>query len=286
MLRRILGRRVIEKRSITLEQLEERIVLDVAGGADTQDNPDENQDTSQQTAEDPQAEATGDTQSSGNEASSNPVSDIFDQDLNVVLISNALDQVEALSNAAVDDAVVIVYDAEQDDLATITHMLEDLTESEGKEIGHLAILSHGSTGKLYLGAGGAWTSVDLQTSADAWAAFGNLLTEDARIDVYSCSVGNGIAGEYFVQVFSEVTGATVWASDDETGNVDGSDWDFEVKTALDDSDFLIETAQLDGLDIDLAVDTTLKCIDTDDTAPLGYTSLVLSPDEHLHVCVY
>ncbi len=171
--------------------------------------------------------------------------DILGQDLQVVLISNALDQVEALSKAAVENAEVIVYDAELDDLSTIIAMLEDLVDSTGQEIGQLAIVSHGAVGTLALANGEIWTVERLQADTSEWAELGGLLTDDAVIDLYGCYIGQGELGTVFVETFASVTDAEVRASDDSTGNVDGSDWDFEVTTGGSDAAALIDDSQLE-----------------------------------------
>ena len=48
------------------------------------------------------------------------------QELAVVLVSDALDDAEALSDAVVEDAEVVLYDQERDDLSDICDMLEGL----------------------------------------------------------------------------------------------------------------------------------------------------------------
>ena len=128
------GKVFIGKRHLLLEQLEERIVFDADASADANQENSDTHDTS--TATDPgqsdpvqtdDAAATAEQSA----ASVDPLGDIFDQDLKVVLISNALDQVDALSEAAVDGAEVIVYDAEQNNLSTIVENLEDLVGIDG-----------------------------------------------------------------------------------------------------------------------------------------------------------
>lgn len=93
-----------------LEALEERIVFDAAvdSGTDHQDDgtsgvsQDQQQDDAQsasQPAGSPSDAAAG--------AAPDPITTIFDQDLKVILISNALDQIDQLSAAAGEGAQVI-----------------------------------------------------------------------------------------------------------------------------------------------------------------------------------
>ena len=93
----------------------------------------------------------------------------------------------------------------------------------------------------------------LQAESSEWTELGDLLTEDARIDLYGCSIGAGEDGSWFVQTLASVTDATVWASDDTTGNVEGSDWDLEVQTAADDREATMDFSILSDTPMALAV---------------------------------
>ncbi len=235
--------------TITLEQLEERVVFDasVAPAADQ----------AAQTAEQPTEQANseaavsseGQSEDASGQSDQDVVNQVFGQDLNVVLISSALDNVRALSDAAEDGGVVIVYDAQEDGLEDITQQLGDLLEGTGCQISHLAVVSHGDAGVLTLGDGEAWTISAVIAEAEQWNALGTLLTEDARIDLYGCDIGQGETGSLFVEILASTTGAVVWASDDATGNVGNADWILEVRS--DDSSMaaLLETASLDDTPI-------------------------------------
>jgi hypothetical protein len=247
---------IVHHRSVTLEQLEERIVLDAAGAdSDPQENQQDTSDNTQKQVEggeSAQPPGTAATASNVSQAS-DPLGDIFNQDLSVVLISNALDKVEALSDAAVDGSKVIVYDASQDDLGDIVATLSELVDSNAQEIGQLAILSHGAKGALSLGNGEFWTVETLQTDSSAWIALGGLLADDARIDLYGCSIGVGEDGVLLVETLAGITGAIVWASDDPTGNVPSADWDLEEKTNESARGYLIDGSLLADADVSLAI---------------------------------
>jgi hypothetical protein len=166
------------------------------------------------------------------------------QQFSIVLISNLLDNADALAAAAQDDATVIWYDAASANIGSINALLTDLVSSTGMQIDHLAILSHGSSGVLRLGPDEFWTVSTIEQDPTQWSVLGSLLDTDARIDLYGCSIGAGEQGRLFVDTLATITAATVWASDDLTGNVDGADWIFEVKSADDSGAFLIDVSQL------------------------------------------
>ena len=236
----------VRRPSMVLEQLEERIVLDASGDAGAQDDPDQNGADSDQTPEDSQESAsqTGDGAADNPADSSDPLEQILGQDLSVVLISNCLDQVDALSSAVVEDAETILLDWETDDLGTVVELLAALVDSTGQQIGHLAIISHGTSGMFSLGES-SWHSLDtIDQDAANLSALGNLLSDSAVIDLYGCSIGYGEQGVSFVNSFADATGATVRASDDATGSGENLDWDLEVHSAWNDGAYLIDAASL------------------------------------------
>ncbi|MDQ7782880.1 MAG: DUF4347 domain-containing protein [Desulfomonilaceae bacterium] len=238
------GRAVISRRIITLEQLEERIVLDAAVDSSAQENNEQNHSEAPQDAGGDQtapAEASGAPQSQDGQTS-DPLGEVFNQDLNVVLISNALDQVEAISQAAVDDAEVVVFDAENDDMGSIVDALTSLADSTGKQIGHLAILSHGAPGTIALGQDAAFSNLSQGPDLVPWQELRQYLTEDARIDLYGCNTGYGEDGLELVTKLSDLTGATVWASDDNTGSEVNADWVLEIRSGDDPRGYLIDEA--------------------------------------------
>jgi hypothetical protein len=251
MLRRIANPYPVTAKRIILEQLEERIVLDAAVDPAGQDNADENQEASEQNAEAPQGAAEGEAQPSGVADSSDPLNDIFNQDLSVVLISNAIDEVETLSDAVVDGAIVFVYEDATDGLNSLCSQLSDLVSSSNAEISHLAIVSHGDSGVLSLGGGELWTSASVHENAALWTTLGELLAHDARIDLYGCSIGEGEQGQLLVESIASVTEAIVWASDDTSGSTDGSDWDLEIQSASSTMDSLLDSDKLQASSIEL-----------------------------------
>lgn len=137
---------------IMCERLEERIVLDATVPQANQDTPDQNQDnnpevvTGEQTPEALSGHA-GDAQEVPQD-----LSEVLRNDVNVVLISDALDEIEGLTVSGDESTSVIVYDEDSDDLGSISIMLENLTNSNQRKIGGIAILSHGSDGFLSVGS--------------------------------------------------------------------------------------------------------------------------------------
>ena len=238
-----------------LQQLEDRIVLDAAVSIAHVNQPDhsEHLHTSGTLHHSHLLNLGGGDHAAAGGAwhAEDPVAKILGRDLNVVLISNALDQLPALESAVVKDAKVIVYDAQKDTLATIEQDLDALVQSTGGKIGHLSILSHGDPGVMKLATGQLFTASTVESNPGLWQALGSDLGHHARIDLYGCYIGQGSAGSQLVHDIANITGATVWASNDPTGNAPGSDWTFEVKSGPSKLGYLLDTSKLAGLNINL-----------------------------------
>lgn len=220
------------RRIMLLQELEQRIVLDAAvADQPQQDNvdPGADREAGAQAAGAGQPAVQAADQPAAKGVAPNQVGS--DHPLDVILVSNALTDVSAVSGAAVSDSTVIVYDAAQDTLSSVTAKLNDLVATTGEKIDHIAILSHGEAGILKLSSTSFFDVASVQANPADWHTLSTLLTGDARIDLYACSLGQGVQGLALVQSIAQATGATVWASDDMTGTATGADWDLEVKSA-------------------------------------------------------
>jgi ELWxxDGT repeat protein len=237
------------EKEFLLQQLEERIVLDAAldpAVKDNTDNPSNTANSADLAAQAPEQAASGGSNIAAPAVPDN-LNHVFNHDLNVVLISNALVDVQTLSNAAGPDAKVIVYDAANDNLTSITGKLQETVNDEGgHKIDHLAILSHGDVGLLKLTQQGMFDTSSLQANAAQWQILGSLLSENARIDLYGCDIGKDPQGLIFVNTLATVSGVTVWGSNDSTGSIQGADWELEVHSAANALPGLIDASRLEG----------------------------------------
>lgn len=59
-----------------------------------------------------------------------------------------------------------------------------------------------------------------------------MLSDDARLDLYACSVADGIKGKYLVDELAAVTGADVYASDNVVGSGDEGDYVWEYYSGI------------------------------------------------------
>ncbi len=154
---------------------------------------------------------------------------VFSENLNVVLISNNLADVQAISNAAAPDAKVIVFDAANDNLATVTSMLQDVVNSTGHKIDNLAIVGHGTLGNLVVGTDQI-QFVSLANYGATFEALGQTLSQDAQIQFYGCSVAGDGSGQAMFDSIAVYTAADTFASTDTTGG-SAHDWTLEYASS-------------------------------------------------------
>lgn len=220
-----------------LEALEERIVLDAAVDQPTQDHADQTSLGAQaadspdgaaaQTATAPQTTAAAQTAQA--DAAQDTPADVFQQNLNVVLVSNAIDQIESVSHAAASNgSMVIVYDAQKDNLSTITAMLDSVVRSTGEKIGTLAFVDHGSDGVVKIGADHI-TSDNLFKHVADLEALAKDLAPTAQIEFFGCSIAHGAEGQALIDQIAAYTHAVVFASTDATGG-NAADWSLEYSS--------------------------------------------------------
>jgi hypothetical protein len=221
-------RPAVRGRRMIMEQLEERIVMDAA--VDTIPQSDAFHLGNHAIALDPvHVYDLTHSLTSPNGCACNPhagtapvpsgpdrVGQLFDGDLDVILVSDALEGAKQVASAASPHAKVIVYNAAQDNLDTINAKLTDLVSSTGKKISHLAVASHGEDGILALGS----ERMDLTGAIAHRMAFkelSNNLEPHAQIQLYSCSLAGNDEGKMVVNSVAAMTGADVFASTDVTG---------------------------------------------------------------------
>ncbi|MFC1835823.1 DUF4347 domain-containing protein, partial [Thermodesulfobacteriota bacterium] len=227
----------MSKRSILIEPLEERIVFESSLGSAGQDTAGD--------ADDPERTAASDGSAVGNSncGSAPQGGDSWDNavapggDLKVVLISNALDGIEVISQASVDDAHVIRYDDAEDNLSTISTMLEAVVDSSGQEIGAPAFLSHGSEGLIRIGAS-VITLANVGDYFRQFEALGSIMADDGQVQIYCCDVAGSLPGKALAEMIAMYTRADVFLSEDTTGGA-SEDWELEYASDPSESPMLL-----------------------------------------------
>ncbi|MBN1006127.1 DUF4347 domain-containing protein [Amphritea pacifica] len=146
---------------------------------------------------------------------------------------SAAENPASLIGLSVDDQVrfnagrevkVFVLDSTQDGIAQISSILDYFDQ-----VAAIHLLSHGAAGALFLG-NAQLNSQQLRQNQQQIKRWGNALSADGDLLLYGCDVAEGVEGVQFIEQLSLITGADVAASDDDTGNAPGADWDLEQHT--------------------------------------------------------
>ena len=120
---------------------------------------------------------------------------------------------------------VVLLDAERNGIAQISEALAGRSDIDA-----VHILSHGETGALKLG--NVWlTQAQLTNYGTELQSWRGALSPDADLLIYGCEVAGSAAGQQLLTGLSQLTGADVNASTDNTGTaLFGGNWQLEYAT--------------------------------------------------------
>jgi hypothetical protein len=226
--------------------LEERIVLDGAGGAVVADAvlpPDSDAaDAAHDTEGADLPGDAGDVNDAGQEQvqgdNPSPESLALAADAitpasgqHVLVISTNVENYESLAAAAGDDILTVIYDGDDASLESILAQIENALGGQKAE--SIAFAAHDlGAGKMHLvgehvlSTGVLFNATSMQ---DFWIGIADNLSESGRIDLLACDLAANTEGELLVAALENFTGRDVAASTDLTGNTAaGGDWMLET----------------------------------------------------------
>ncbi len=133
---------------------------------------------------------------------------------------------DLLNNKDVDrDIEVYLLDATQDGVEQITDILSTHTDLDA-----VHFVTHGTDGAVRLGSD--WLRIEnLAVYSRQIVGWDDSLANDADLLFYGCDLAGSESGQFLIESISELTGADVTASVDDTGHAFfGGDWDLEFST--------------------------------------------------------
>ena len=258
MFRSLFSRPRKRSRKITLERLEDRIVLDAAIAAaidDQQHQQDHHTTDAAAHAGAKTVEQSAQAQNAPTQAAClairrahGPSDPFIHQNLNQVLVTNAPDVIKCvfgtdsgevahdavhvlvvssavqsadqLVQAAGDGVLTVLYNAQTDSPDSILAKIQ--TTLAGQKADSIAFANHElGAGQFYLTKGYTIDSSSLMGSADLqhfWQGVGLLVKDDGRIDLLACGLVSTEAGNLLLSQLESMTGKNFAASDDPTGN--------------------------------------------------------------------
>jgi len=145
----------------------------------------------------------------------------------LIFIDNRVADYQTLLVDLMSDTEWLILDAESDGVLQMQAALAGY-----RDLDSIQIISHGSTGTLYLGST-MLTQGNLDSYQTQWQAMGSSLTATGDILLYGCNVGDGAVGQAFVQAVAVATRADVAASTNATGAAAlGGDWVLEQTSGV------------------------------------------------------
>jgi VCBS repeat-containing protein len=171
--------------------------------------------------------------------------------IELILVNDQLPAADAFLHAAATDVVIRTYDGTRSDTASLVELVgQILAQEQATQVRSLGLVTHGEAGTVHLSASEDWSQESLSLQHDVLVSLGELLSPDASVLFFSCNVAATASGRGFLDSFSQLTGATVFASDDPVGNVDGADWDWEYSSSpLQPEPLVLETSGLPSIQL-------------------------------------
>ncbi|NEO87832.1 MAG: CHAT domain-containing protein [Spirulina sp. SIO3F2] len=146
-----------------------------------------------------------------------------------VFIDARADNLTDLLFGAEAGTVAQIIEKDKNGIAVISEQLAAISDSIGK-LDSVAIVAEGNEGNFWLG--NQWIRTEnISDYAAPLQGWGEALTENADLLLYSCFTALGETGEALVQQIADLTGVDVAASVNATGSVNyGGDWILEQTT--------------------------------------------------------
>ncbi|HCD36748.1 MAG TPA: hypothetical protein DEQ23_06970, partial [Chlorobium sp.] len=149
----------------------------------------------------------------------------------IAFVDASVPEADSLVSGLPDRVEVYRIDAGSSGIAQITEILNTRTDIDA-----VHILSHGTSGSLRIGSDTLSTDT-IDFYASQLTAIGRSLSADGDILLYGCDIGQD---SDFVLRFSQITGADVAASTDDTGSAAlGGDWELEHEVGTIDADAIV-----------------------------------------------
>ncbi|QSH42344.1 DUF4347 domain-containing protein [Lentisphaerota bacterium ZTH] len=230
-------------------KLEDRILFDGAAAADVADAQEQEQqqaeDAIEQEPQEQEEQQSQDIEGNSSETADNDnsVDDILVQalDLNtgadgeridVLLISESLENADDLYDAADSNTIVIKYNA---DSTTAAELLQQITTAlEGRKadsIGFVTESAEDARIQVFADSETTLESISSATQQTFWNGVENLLDDGGQVNLFASDLASTTEGRALVNAISSTVDHDVHASVDTTGDADaGGDWVLEYSS--------------------------------------------------------
>ncbi|QSH40442.1 DUF4347 domain-containing protein [Lentisphaerota bacterium ZTH] len=262
-------------------KLELRVLFDAAAAADVaetvqqeeqqshdalQEEETQNHEFSTGGADQEEAGISGDNEFE--EALAEISTDNSENDINVLLISTSLANVDAITAAAEAGTIVIKYDATRTSASELLDIINQSLEGKAHSISFVADTEEGSSLHLFADEGTSGSTASDEQQSGFWQAVEEHLTAEGQVKIFAAHLLSTAEGQDVVDAIRKSLEHQLDASED-TLEAAEQDSDWLLDFSEDDADPLIETDITDNLE-EAATE------DAEDFNPAGTTAINIS----------
>jgi uncharacterized repeat protein (TIGR01451 family) len=163
------------------------------------------------------------------------------KNITIAIIDSKVENYQQLAQGVKLGTEVIILDGKRDGIAQIAEVL-----ATRHNINSIQIVAHGKAAAIELGS--TELNLDnLENYSSELQLWGTALSEEGSIFLLSCNTAAGESGLEFIQKISQITGASIAASQNLTGNAAlGGDWELEIAIGPINTELAFEKAALEA----------------------------------------
>ena len=154
------------------------------------------------------------------------------QRVDVLLVSDSLENAEDIINATSSDTIVVRYDARTTSAADLLQQITDALDGNlADSIGFATESGENAEVQLFADSDTSLDTVNDSTHQDFFNGLDSMLDEGAQVNLFSSNLASTSEGTALVDAIGDSIGHNVAASIDETGAESaGGDWNLEYST--------------------------------------------------------
>ena len=154
------------------------------------------------------------------------------QRVDVLLVSDSLENADDIANATSSNTIVVRYDARTTSAADLLQQITDALDGNlADSIGFVTESGENAAIQLFADTDTSLDTVNNGVHQDFFNALDNMMDEGAQVNLFASNLASTTEGTALVDAIGDSLGHDVAASTDETGSESaGGDWDLEYST--------------------------------------------------------
>ena len=160
---------------------------------------------------------------------SNPSQPADTHHVNVLVVSDSLENADELFKSANSDTIVVRYNEKT---TTGAELLQEITDSlqgeKADSIGFVTDKAHDGAVKIFADSDTSENTLSTETQQKFWNGVEGLLSDNGKVNIFASDLASTETGRHLVDSLSQITNHQVAASTDVTGDVDAKgNWELE-----------------------------------------------------------